>query len=333
MVSKSPFDQTQEGSAEREFPRNVVNFLGQNGLIVGFVVLVVFLSLARSNFFRLDNIINILRQVSINGILAIGETFVILLAGIDLSVGSAVALAGVLAAGIQRYYGLPTALVLPAIFLVPMLVGCLTGFINGMAITRFRIPPFVMTLGMMTILRGFALLYTGGRSIYNLPKWFRWIGQGYIVGIPVPVVILLIVAFLGYVVLRHTPFGQYIYAIGGNEEGARLSGVPTKRITVWAYVICGACASLAGVVLACRLNAGEAIAGTGYELDAIAAVVIGGTSLMGGRGTIIGTVIGALVIGVINNGLNLLNVHSYWQLVAKGAIILVAVIIDQLKAQ
>jgi ribose/xylose/arabinose/galactoside ABC-type transport system permease subunit len=312
------------------FARRAGNYLGRNGLIVGFILIVIVLSLSTPAFMKLSNLINIIRQVSVNGILAVGETFVILLGGIDLSVGSGVALAGVLAAGLQRY-GLPLWIVMPAVFVVPILVLSFAGFVNGLVITRFRVPAFVITLGMLTILRGFTFLYTEGRSIYNLPNWFRWLGQGDVNGIPVPIIILVFVAILGYIVLHHTRFGRYVYAIGGNEEGARLSGVRTKTITLWSYVICGAMAGLAGVVLASRLNAGEPVAGQGYELDAIAAVVIGGTSLSGGQGTLIGTMIGALVIGVINNGLNLLNVHSYWQMVAKGVIIVVAVIVDQFK--
>ena len=301
--------------------------IARNGLIVGFILIVIILSILEPQSFpKLSNIVNIVRQVSINGILAVGETFVILLGGIDLSVGSGVALSGVMAAGLQEYGAI-------VVFLVPIFTLCLAGFVNGMVITRFKVPPFVITLGMMTILRGFTFLLTGGKSIYNLPKWFKVVGQGDAFGVPVPIIVLVLVIVLGYIVLQQTRFGRYVYAIGGNEEGARLSGVRTKTITLWCYVICGGCAGLAGVVLASRLNAGEPVAGTGYELDAIAAVVIGGTSLAGGQGSVIGTLIGALVIGVINNGLNLLNVHSYWQMVAKGLIIVLAVIIDQLKTQ
>lgn len=300
--------------------------IARNGLIVGFIAIVIVLSLASPAFMKFSNIVNIVRQVSINGILAVGETFVILLGGIDLSVGSGVALSGVLAAGLQEQGVI-------AVFLIPILVLCFAGFVNGMVITRFKVPAFVITLGMMTILRGVTFLLTGGKSIYNLPKWFKVVGQGDVAGVPVPIIVLVLVILVAYIVLQHTRFGRYVYAIGGNEEGARLSGVRTKTITLWSYVICGGCAGLAGVVLASRLNAGEPVAGTGYELDAIAAVVIGGTSLAGGQGSVIGTLIGALVIGVINNGLNLLNVHSYWQLVAKGIIIVLAVIIDQMKTQ
>jgi putative xylitol transport system permease protein len=299
-------------------------FLAQNGLMVGFILIIVILSLTAPRFFHIKNLINIVRQVSINGILAIGQTFVILLAGIDLSVGSGVGLAGVIAADMHKYSPV-------LVFVVPLLVGSFAGFVNGAVITRFNVPPFVITLGMMTVLRGVTFLFTNGQSIYNLPKWFKQLGQGDIGGVPIPVLVFIVMIFVGYVILNHTRFGRYVYAIGGNEEGARLSGVRTKSIILWSYVFCGFCTALAGVVLSARLNAGEPVAGVGYELDAIAAVVIGGTSLAGGRGTIMGTVIGALVIGVINNGLNLLNVHSYWQMVAKGAIIVLAVIIDQYK--
>jgi ribose/xylose/arabinose/galactoside ABC-type transport system permease subunit len=330
-VKKSPA--MASGTANSSsLARQVGTYLGRNGLIVGFILIVIILSVSSPAFMKLSNLINIIRQVSVNGILAVGETFVILLGGIDLSVGSGVALAGVLAAGLQRY-GLPTSIVMPAVFVIPVLVLSVAGFLNGWVITRFRVPAFVITLGMMTILRGFTFLYTDGKSIYNLPNWFRWMGQGDVHGIPVPILILVLVAIFGYIVLHHTRFGRYVYAIGGNEEGARLSGVRTKTITLWSYVICSACAGLAGVVLASRLNAGEPVAGSGYELDAIAAVVIGGTSLAGGQGAVLGTMIGALVIGVINNGLNLLNVHSYWQMVAKGIIIVIAVIIDQFKSR
>ena len=306
------------------FAGKLGQFLAQNGLIVGFILIILVLSLTAPRFFHIKNLVNIVRQVSINGILAIGQTFVILLAGIDLSVGSGVGLAGVIAADMHKHSPV-------LVFVVPLLVGSFAGFVNGAVITRFRVPPFVITLGMMTVLRGVTFLFTNGQSIYNLPKWFKQLGQGDIWGFPIPVLVFVVMIFVGYVILNHTRFGRYVYAIGGNEEGARLSGVRTKSIILWSYVFCGFCTALAGVVLAARLNAGEPVAGTGYELDAIAAVVIGGTSLAGGQGTIIGTVIGALVIGVINNGLNLLNVHSYWQMVAKGAIIVLAVIIDQYK--
>jgi len=315
---------TARSSAPENFSQRAGRFLAQNGLIVGFIVIVIALSLLAPRFFHIKNLINIVRQVSINGILAIGETFVILLGGIDLSVGSGVALAGVLAADMHRYSPI-------LVFLLPLSVGAFAGFVNGVVITRFRVPPFVITLGMMTILRGVTFLYTNGQSIYNLPGWFKDLGQGDIGGVPIPVVALGIMIVIGFVILHHTRFGRYVYAIGGNEEGARLSGVRTKSIILWSYVFCGFCTALAGVVLAARLNAGEPVAGEGYELDAIAAVVIGGTSLAGGQGTVIGSIVGALVIGVINNGLNLLNVHSYWQMVAKGAIIVLAVIIDQYK--
>jgi putative xylitol transport system permease protein len=306
------------------FARKSGQFLAQNGLMVGFILIIIVLSLTAPRFFHIKNLINIVRQVSINGILAIGQTFVILLAGIDLSVGSGVGLAGVIAADMHKYSPV-------LVFVVPLLVGSFAGFVNGAVITRFNVPPFVITLGMMTVLRGFTFLFTNGQSIYNLPNWFKQLGQGDIWGFPVPVLVFIVMIFVGYVILNHTRFGRYVYAIGGNEEGARLSGVRTKSIILWSYVFCGFCTALAGVVLSARLNAGEPVAGVGYELDSIAAVVIGGTSLAGGRGTIIGTVIGALVIGVINNGLNLLNVHSYWQMVAKGAIIVLAVIVDQYK--
>ncbi len=311
-------------AGDEVFLKRLGSFLTRHGLIVGFILIVVALSLFAPRFFHIKNLINIVRQVSINGILAVGETFVILLGGIDLSVGSGVALAGVLAADMHRFNPI-------WVFALPLFVGALVGFVNGAVVTRFRVPPFVITLGMMTILRGVTFLYTDGKSIYNLPSWFKEIGQGDILGLPIPVIALFIMVVIGYTILHHTRFGRYVYAIGGNEEGARLSGVRTKSIILWSYVFCGFCTALAGVVLAARLNAGEPVAGQGYELDAIAAVVIGGTSLAGGQGTVIGSIVGALVIGVINNGLNLLNVHSYWQMVAKGVIIVLAVIIDQYK--
>ena len=306
------------------FGSKLGRFLSQNGLIVVFLLIIIILSLAAPRFLNIKNLINILRQVSINGVLAIGQTFVILLGGIDLSVGSGVALAGVLAADMHKYNPV-------LVFVVPLLVGSFAGFVNGAVVTKFKVPAFVITLGMMTILRGVTFLYTNGQSIYNLPAWFKNLGQGDLVGVPIPIIVLVLMTIVGYVILQHTRFGRYVYAIGGNEEGARLSGVRTKSIMLWCYVFCGFCTALAGVVLSARLNAGEPVAGEGYELDAIAAVVIGGTSLAGGQGTVIGSIIGALVIGVINNGLNLLNVSSYWQMVAKGCIIVLAVIIDQYK--
>lgn len=296
------------------------------GIIIVFILIFAAMSLLSDTFLTTYNLLNVARQITIVAILGIGMTFVILSGEIDLSVGSLVALIGVLITGFM-VSGLP----MPIAIIIGLIMGIGLGFINGFVTTFGRIPSFIVTLGMMTIARGLSLVYTDGYPISDLPESFSFIGRGYIGPIPTPVVIMAICFIVGYIVLKYTRFGRNVYALGGNEEAARLSGIKTKKTKVLVFVISGLTAAIAGIILASRLNSGQPSAGTSMELDAIAAVVIGGTSFSGGKGSIVGTLIGALIIGVISNGLNLLGVSSYWQMITLGLIIVSAVWIDQLR--
>lgn len=299
----------------------------QLGLAIALAALMIALALARPNFLTVGNLVNLVRQISINGILAVGVTYVLLTGGVDLSLGSLVALTGVIAA-MFAHPGQHAAVV-P--ILAGVAAGALCGVVNGLLVTRGRIAPFVVTLGMMTSARGLTLLLSGGRPVSNLTAGFTSIGSGDFAGIPAPTWILLAVAAVSHVFLRKMRLGRHVYAVGGNESAARASGVHVNTVKLVCYTICGAMAGLAGVVLAARITTGQPNAGVGYELDAIAAVVIGGTSLNGGSGGVGGTILGALLIGVINNGLDLLNVSSYYQQVIKGLIIVGAVWLDRSK--
>lgn len=294
-------------------------------LAIALAVLMAMLSFLRPNFLNVTNLVNLLRQISINGILAVGVTFVLLTGGVDLSLGSVVALSGVVAASFAHpgQYGVPVPVALG------ILAGGICGGINGIVVTRGRVAPFIATLGMMTAGRGLALLLSGGRPVSNLSASFTRIGAGDIAAVPVPIAIFAGVALLSWIALANMRLGRYIYAVGGNENAARAAGLYVRAVKTTAYTVCGALAGLAGVVLASRITTGQPNAGVGYELDAIAAVVIGGTSLNGGVGGVGGTILGALLIGVINNGLDLLNVSSYYQQVVKGLIIVGAVWLDR----
>jgi len=294
------------------------------GLTIAFVTLVAALALLSPAFLTAENLLNVARQVSINAITAAGMTFVILTAGIDLSVGSLLALAGAIMAGALKG-GVPFALSL----LAGLAAGTGFGVVNGLAVAYGRVAPFIVTLAMLTIARGATLVYTDGRPISDLGPAFDWLGGGDLGGIPVPVIIMILVFAAAYVVLTQMVVGRYIYAIGGNAEAARLSGVNVGRTTVLVYALSGLLAAVAAVILTARLDSAQPTAGLGYELDAIAAVVLGGTTLMGGEGSIGGTLLGAFLIGVLNNGLNLLNVSSFYQQVVKGLVILLAVLVDQ----
>ncbi len=294
------------------------------GLPIAFVLLVVALALSSPVFLTPANLLNVARQVSINAISAAGMTFVILTAGIDLSVGSVLGLAGVLMAGVLKG-GASLAPGLAA----GLAVGAGFGVLNGLAVAYGRMAPFIVTLATLTIARGATLVYTQGQPISDLGGGFDWLGQGDVAGIPVPVVILALVFAASYVVLTQMVIGRYVYAIGGNAEAARLSGINVRRHTILVYAISGLCSGVAAIILTARLDSAQPTAGTGYELDAIAAVVLGGTTLMGGEGGIGGTLLGAFLIGVLNNGLNLLNVSSFYQQIVKGVVILFAVLLDQ----
>lgn len=278
-------------------------------------------------FLSLDNISNVLRQVSVYAILAVGETFVILTGGIDLSVGSVLALCGALSAGLASSHPLPIAL------LAGVVMGIFIGAIQGTIIAKGNVPPFVATLGTMAIARSLTLVYTKGALISPLPKGFQYLGQGYFFHplFSVPVLITLFIYIFAYLVLSRTTFGRRVYAIGGNEEASRLSGINISRYKIYIYAISGMTAALGGLVMTARLNCAHPQAGLGYELDAIAAVVIGGTSLMGGEGGVGGTLIGALIMGVLNNGLNLLEVNPFWQQTVVGSLIIIAVLLDRFR--
>jgi ribose/xylose/arabinose/galactoside ABC-type transport system permease subunit len=317
---------------------DLFGFLARFAPLIFLVVLMAAFAIAEPRFLNPLNLFNVMRQVSIYGLLAIGMTFVILTAGIDLSVGSLLAFAGLAAAAVAKG-GLADRFAVGAgteaagygwfaALLAAILVGVVGGALQGVAITRLRVPPFVVTLGGMSAFRGGALLFAGGGPISGFSESYRWWGQGKIGEVPVPVVIFLLFAVLAHVVLRYTRYGRRVYAVGGNPEAARLSGLDVNLIIASVYVIIGFFAGLGAFVLSARLNSSEAVAGMGYELTVIASVVIGGTSLFGGVGTIFGTVIGTVLIGVLLNGLVLMNVSSYIQQIIIGVIIVLAVAFD-----
>ena len=292
-----------------------------------FIVVCVIFGILNPVFFNPLNIINVIRQVSIIGVMAVGMTLVILLGLIDLSVGSIVAFAGIIAAGFQVKWGGSLFLSL----VIPLLVGAGIGYFNGYVSTKGGIHPFIVTLGSMSIFRGATLLIAQGKPISGMSPAFRFIGAGMIGPIPFPVILFLGCVIIFGIMLKRTVFGRYIYAIGGNQEAALLSGIMVDRVKILTYTILGTLSGLSALILTSRLNSGELVAGQGYELDVIASVVIGGTSMMGGEGGVYGTLIGALLIGVISNGLNLLGVQPYWQMMVKGTIIILAVLMDRMK--
>ncbi|MBI3788341.1 MAG: ribose ABC transporter permease [Ignavibacteriales bacterium] len=298
------------------------------GIGVALALEVLLFSLLSPYFFTADNLLNVSLQISITAIIAAGMTFVILTSGIDLSVGSVVAFVGVVGTSLLKV-DLPLPLAFTLAILVGLLLGLFSGAVAGYFITKFSITPFIVTLALMTIWRGAAFMYTEGRPVWELPDTFNFLGSGRIVGIPVPTIIMVIVYVIAYVVLNRMRFGRYVYAVGGNIEAARLAGVKTHRVLIQVYMICGALSALSGLLLASRMSSGQPNSGLGYELDVIAATVVGGTSLSGGRGSVTGTFIGSVLIGVLRNGLNLMNVGSYVQQVVVGAVILLAVMLDQ----
>ncbi|MCA9082855.1 MAG: hypothetical protein KDA81_02310 [Planctomycetaceae bacterium] len=285
-------------------------------------------------FARLDNLLSVANQTAIYAIIAIGMTMVIITGGIDLSVGSLVALASVAAAILIRDVGSGTQSNVWGVglaFLGAIGVCGLAGLFNGFMITRFQVPPFITTLAMMMMAKGLALRLSAGESISQVPATFRWIGGGTIMGIPNPVILMFVLYVLAHLVMSQSVFGRYVYAVGGNAEASRLSGVAVNRIRLAVYTICGALAGLGGIIQSSKLGTGDPKLGLMYELDVIAAVVVGGTSLMGGEGRIFGTLIGAFIIAVIKNGMNLMNIDSYDQQVVLGAVVMLAVLIDTLK--
>ncbi|MDR4938668.1 ribose ABC transporter permease RbsC [Rossellomorea marisflavi] len=308
---------------------HVGSFMQKLGPFLGLLVLVVTVSIINPSFLEPLNLLNLLRQVAINALIAYGMTFVILTGGIDLSVGSILALSSALMAGMM-VSGLDPILAV----LIGCVLGAIMGAVNGLLITKGKMAPFIATLATMTMFRGLTLVYTDGNPITGLGDnyAFQLFGRGYFLGIPVPAITMLLAFAILWVILHKTPFGRKTYAIGGNEKAALISGIKVSRVKIMIYSLAGLLAALAGAILTSRLNSAQPTAGTSYELDAIAAVVLGGTSLSGGRGLIVGTLIGALIIGTLNNGLNLLGVSSFFQMVVKGIVIIIAVLIDRKKA-
>jgi ribose transport system permease protein len=291
-------------------------------LAISFLILCIVLSLLSDRFLTIGNLTNVLRQSTINLIIAIGMTYVILTAGIDLSVGAVLALSTVVTADLLQR-GVP---VIPTV-LIGLLLGGVLGLSNGLLISRIKVPPFVATLGMMTVARGLALTYTQGRPITGLPDLFRSIGTGYLGPIPMPIIIAGITFLGGYILLTRTRMGVYIYALGNNPVAAHYTGIATSNYLTFVYVLAGSLAALAGMILVARLDSAQPTAGISFEFDAIAAVVVGGTSFAGGEGSLIGTLLGVLVISVLNNGLNLLNVSSFYQPVVTGVVIALALLL------
>ena len=303
--------------------------------LIALFLLCLIISVLSDKFLTMTNGWNVMRQISVNICISTGMTLIVLTAGIDLSVGAVLALSGAMAAGLLKNgiaipsQNLYIGFTLLGAILVGMTTGAGLGVFNGWAITKFNLPPFVVTLAMLTIARGLTMLWTEGFPISELGESFAYLGTGWFLGIPVPVWISGIIVLIAVIATKKTRFGRYIYAIGGNENAARLSGIDINRIKIAVYGIAGMLAGIGGLLVTSRLDSAQPNAGMSYELDSIAAVVIGGTSLSGGRGSILGTVQGAIIIGVLNNGLVLLNVSPFWQQVVKGIVILLAVIIDK----
>ncbi|MCG9673921.1 ribose ABC transporter permease [Vibrio chagasii] len=326
-MSTKTMSKTTETEAPKKKPLISKEWLIDQKSLIALIFLIVVVSFLNPNFFTVDNILNILRQTSVNAIIAVGMTLVILTAGIDLSVGSVLALCGAFAASM-------IGMEVPVLVAVPtaLVAGAALGAISGVIIAKGKVQAFIATLVTMTLLRGVTMVYTDGRPIStgftDTADAFAWFGTGYAMGVPVPVWIMVVVFASVWYLLNHTRFGRYVYALGGNESATRLSGIDVDKVKIGVYAICGLLAAVAGIIVASRLSSAQPTAGMGYELDAIAAVVLGGTSLAGGRGRIMGTLIGALIIGFLNNALNLLDVSSYYQMIAKAVVILLAVLVD-----
>lgn len=319
----------QEEKKMQMLKNNPKELLQKFGPLLALLLIVAIITVINPSFMTSTNILNVLRQVSISALIAFGMTFVILTGGIDLSVGSTLALTGAIAATMLASGFDPILTIF-----ITLLLGAILGAINGVIIAKGKVAPFIATLATMTIYRGLTLVYTEGRPVSGLGDSvsFQMMGKGYFFGIPVPVVTMILAFLALWFILHKTTFGRRIYAVGGNEGASRLSGINTDRVKIMVYSLTGMLAALSAIILTSRLNSAQPTAGTSYELDAIAAVVLGGTSLTGGKGWIFGTLVGALIIGVLNNGLNLIGVSSFFQQVVKGVVILIAVLIDRKKA-
>jgi ribose transport system permease protein len=319
--------------------KNYKQSLSKFQSLIALFILCLVISLLTDKFLTATNAWNVMRQISVNICISVGMTLVVLTAGIDLSVGSVLALCGAITAGLLKNgieipsQNLYIGFTILGSVVAGLLAGSLFGWFNGWTITKFKVPPFVATLAMLTIARGLTMLWTKGFPITGLSENFAYLGTGWFIGIPLLVWISGVIVFIAVIITNKTKLGRYIYAIGGNENAAALSGINIKKIKIIVYSIAGTLAAVGGLLVTSRLDAAQPNAGTGYELDSIAAVVIGGTSLSGGRGSVLGTVLGAIIIGVLNNGLVLLNVSPFWQQVVKGFVILIAVIIDKANAK
>lgn len=300
--------------------RKIVDF-PQFSILLALVLLMAFLIISTPTFFTVKNIINVLRQCSTSLIVAVGMTFVLILGGIDLSVGAVACLAGTVTAGLMSRNGLPV----PPALLAGMAIGVLCGLINGLVVSKLGIAPFIATLAMNCTARGLALVYSGGYPIAGIPESAQLLGRGYLLGIPIPVIIMIVVVAVAWITLCMTRFSRHMFAVGGNEECARLSGVKVGGVKIKVYAICSGLAALTGILLTMRLASGQPTLGEGLELDAIAAVVLGATSLKGGKGFILGTVLGCLFLTILSNGLNILQISAFWQQVFKGIILVIAV--------
>lgn len=317
----------QSSSITRQLGQMVGRVMSRYGLWCVLLGLLGIASIASPYFFTYRNITNVLRQISIMGVLAVGMTFVILTGGIDLSVGSVMALSCVLVAVLAPRLGN----IIPLVMAGCLIAGTVVGFVTGAIITFGRLQPFITTLGMSAIAEGFAFILTDGRPIIMSDLRWAVVGSGHVLGVPIPVIIFLTVVSIGQLVLSMTAFGTYVYALGGNEEAARLSGVNTRRYKTLAYVISGALAALGGIMMAGRLTVGDPGVGSGYSLDVIAAVVVGGNRMGGGFGSVSSSLLGAVIIGILNNLFNLLNISPYPQMVFKGCIIIGAVLLEELR--
>jgi len=325
-LDRSPLAQRREPTETRPGVLHALSRSGLVGVAAALVLLVVIMAMIAPYFWTVNNLLEVVRQVSAIAILAAGGTFVILTSGIDLSAGSALgvtAMVAVVLADSNVPWFLAVVLALGA--------GALIGAINGVFIARFALPAFIVTLAAMTYLRGFVYVGTGGTTLVPESVGYSWIGQGNLAGIPIAALIMIVVYVAGWFLLERTVFGRQVYAIGGNAQAARLSGIPVRRVIFLVYVVAGLCAGIAGVIVSARLESAVPDLGSGYELNAIAAIVLGGTSLMGGRGSLVGTLVGALFIAVLSNGMTLLNVQSFYQQIIMGAVILLAVFVDRIR--
>ena len=321
MNDKMTLGENLLGSAKGYFKRN-------SGILIGLFILCVVITVRSDSFLTYDNIMNVLRQIAQNTFLACGMTMVLIAGGIDLSVGAMVGFIGVVV-GMMLNAGVP----IPAAILLCLMIGLLLGGFNGLFLSRTTLPPFIVTFALMTILRGATYVITGGTTIRIDDRSYIAVGTGYTLGVPNPVWYMAAVILVVYIILNRTKLGRHIYAIGGNQKAAEFSGINVKNVRMFVYMFSGLMGALAGVVLSARSYAGQPTAGNGAEMDAIEACVLGGCSMAGGYGFVGGTIIGALIIGVMNNGLNLMRIDSYWQMIAKGIIVLVAVYVDYIKSQ